>query len=129
MEPDVPFRTYTVEEARALLPEIQEKAAELIALRADVTEVAAALNAGDESPLGGAPEVKGWEARIHEIIEWIVRQGLEPKGIAPLLVDFHSELHGKHVLLCWLEGEAELGWYHEPELGFGGRRPLSDTEP
>jgi hypothetical protein len=51
--------------------------------------------------------------------------GVEVKGFAPLLVDFPSELDGSPVLLCWLEGEAELGWYHRPEYGFVGRRPLN----
>jgi hypothetical protein len=29
------------------------------------------------------------------------------------------------VLFCWLEGDRDLRWYHEVELGFAGRRPLS----
>src|SRR5262249_39287518 len=57
-------RTFTLEEARALLPDVQDKAREFISLRADVTEVAAAMNAGARSSLGGMPEVKGWEARL-----------------------------------------------------------------
>lgn len=118
-------RTFTVEEARALLPEVQEKAREFIRLRADITEVAAAMNAGMRSPLGGTPEVKGWEARVHELIEWFLQQGLEPKGLAPLLLDFPSEIDGEPALLCWLEGERELAWWHRPDHGFGGRRPLA----
>ncbi len=118
-------RTFTLEEARALLPDVQDKAREFISLRADVTEVAAAMNAGARSSLGGMPEVKGWEARIHELIEWFVDNGLEPKGLAPLLLDFPSEIDGEPALLCWLEGESELAWWHRPEHGFGGRRPIA----
>jgi hypothetical protein len=29
------------------------------------------------------------------------------------------------VLLCWLEGEPELSWYHRLDLGFLARRRLS----
>ena len=41
------------------------------------------------------------------------------------LVDFPF-LHqsGREVLLCWQEGEDDLGWWHLPEDGFAGRRPL-----
>lgn len=41
------------------------------------------------------------------------------------LVDFPC-LHpsGREVLLCWLSGEDDLGWWHLPEEGFAGRRPL-----
>jgi hypothetical protein len=28
------------------------------------------------------------------------------------------------VLLCWLEGDPELVWFHRADLGFAGRRPL-----
>ena len=28
------------------------------------------------------------------------------------------------VLWCWLEGEAEIGWYHRLDCGFPGRRPV-----
>jgi hypothetical protein len=118
-------RTFTLEEARALLPDVQDKAREFISLRADVTEVAAAMNAGARSSLGGMPEVKGWEARLHELIEWFVDKGLEPKGLAPLLLDFPSEIGGEPALLCWLEGESELAWWHRPDHGFGGRRPIA----
>ncbi|HEX8346789.1 MAG TPA: DUF2203 family protein [Actinoplanes sp.] len=41
-----------------------------------------------------------------------------------MLVDFPADLGGVPVLLCWLEGEAELGWYHRLDLGFAGRRRL-----
>jgi len=27
-------------------------------------------------------------------------------------------------LLCWLEGDPDLAWYHRVDLGFAGRRPL-----
>ena len=107
-------RTFTLQEARALLPDVQDKAREFISLRADITEVAAAM-----------PEVKGWEARVHELIEWFVDKGLEPKGLAPLLLDFPSEISGEPALLCWLEGESNLGWWHRPDHGFGGRRPIA----
>jgi arsenite methyltransferase len=32
------------------------------------------------------------------------------------------------VLLCWIEGETELRWYHRLDLGFAGRRRLTDSQ-
>jgi hypothetical protein len=118
-------RLFTLDEARALLPEVRRHADELISVRADLAELAAALRHGRASPLGGLPEAKALEARVHELLGWFGSEGIEVKGFAPLLVDFPSELDGEPVLLCWLEGEAELGWYHRPEYGFAGRRPLA----
>ncbi len=114
------MRTFSVAEARALLPAVQDAAAELIDLRADL---AVARAAGEDAALPLA-ETKALEARVHELIEWFPEQGLELKGIAPLLLDFPSTLDGEPVLLCWLEGEEDLAWYHRAELGFLGRRRL-----
>ena len=70
------------------------------------------------------PSALGRPRKTAPIIEWIVGRGLEPKSLAPLLIDFHAEIGGELVLLCWLEGEEELAWYHRPEYGFSGRRPI-----
>ena len=40
------------------------------------------------------------------------------------LIDFTALHNGREVLLCWQLGEDELGWWHLPEDGFAGRRPL-----
>ncbi|WP_345024321.1 DUF2203 domain-containing protein [Actinomadura keratinilytica] len=117
-------REFTVAEARALIPEVRERAAEVVRLRADLAELALDLRTCGASPLGGVAEAKAFEARLDEQIAWFTGQGIEIKGIAPLLLDFPAVLDGRSVRLCWLEGDAELGWYHRTELGFAGRRPL-----
>jgi hypothetical protein len=40
------------------------------------------------------------------------------------LVDFPSLLGGEEIYLCWLLDEPEVVYWHAPESGFGGRRPL-----
>jgi hypothetical protein len=115
---------FSVEEAQALLPRVQETTAEIVAVRADLAELSAALAGGERSPLGGVAEAKGLEARLHEMIAWFGAEGIQLKGWAPVLVDFPAILAGRDVLLCWLEGEPALGWYHPVELGFPGRRRL-----
>jgi hypothetical protein len=120
-------RIFTLDEARALMPELRRRADAAVTARADLAEISAALRAGTPSPLGGVPELKAAEARFHEQLAWLEEQGLQVKGVAPLLVDFPATLDGVEVLLCWLEGEPELAWYHRPEVGFAGRRPLPGT--
>ena len=115
---------FTVDQARATLAELRPVVDELIRLRGDAAELAAAVQQGSASDLGGLPELKAAEARLNELLAGMARAGLEIKGIAPLLLDFPSTRDGVPVLLCWLEGEPELGWYHRLDLGFLGRRPL-----
>src|SRR3954469_22156746 len=107
---------FTPDEARALLPSIIEDAAVLIAARADLAEIAFDRQAVGGSALGGIPELKAIEARIEEIVSAWTEQGIEVKGIAPVLIDFPAVLDGLSVRLCWMEGETELGWYHRTDL-------------
>jgi hypothetical protein len=118
---------FTVAEARAELARLRPVLEELVVLRADMVELSAALaGTGKPSPLGGLPERKAAEARLNELMIEVQQTGAEFKGIAPLLVDFPADLDGVPVLLCWLEGESELEWYHRLDLGFAGRRRLLD---
>lgn len=118
-------RLFTVDEARSLMPRVLELTDELIVLRADLHELAHDLRTTGQSEIGGQPELKAFEARINEIFEQLGGLDLEVKGMAPVLVDFPADFDGQSVRLCWLEGERELGWYHNTELGFAGRRPLA----
>ncbi|MFI1988925.1 DUF2203 domain-containing protein [Actinoplanes sp. NPDC020271] len=116
---------FTREEAQAELERLRPVLEEIIARRADMVELSAALVPGGEpTGLGGLPERKAAEARLNELMTVVQESGAELKGVAPLLLDFSSDLDGVPVLLCWLEGEAELGWYHRPDLGIAGRRRL-----
>jgi hypothetical protein len=110
---------FTVEEGRQVLRDLMPVLDEIVALRADAAELAAG-----GSSLGGLPELKAAQARLDELMTTVQSYGVELKGFAPLLLDFPAVLGGVDVLLCWLEGDVELGWYHRTDLGFAGRRPL-----
>ncbi len=116
---------YSHEEAVAELDRMLPTLDVIVALRADVAELAAAaMHNGAPTGLGGLPEYKAAQARLDELLTEVQATGVHLKGLAPLLIDFPSELDGAEVLLCWLEGDRELGWYHRLDLGFAGRRPL-----
>jgi hypothetical protein len=117
-------RVYTVEEARGALAELLPTIRDLIRVRADTVELGAAMQTGTPSPLGGLPELKAAQARLDELLSKLRTGDLQVKGLAPVLLDFPGELDGTPVLLCWLEGESGLRWYHRADLGFAGRRPL-----
>jgi hypothetical protein len=117
---------FTLAEARTELAGLRPVLDELVVVRADVVELAAALaTGGTPTPLGGLPEWKAAEARLNELMTEVQQTGAELKGLAPLLLDYPADLDGVPVLLCWLEGDAELAWYHRRDLGFAGRRRLS----
>src|ERR1019366_5649019 len=123
-------QAFTLDEARGLMPEVLQRADELVAVRADLVELQAALAIGESCRLGGLPEAKGLQARLSELLGWFPDKGLDLKGFAPLLLDFPAVLDGEAVLLCWLEGEPEIARYHRPAHGFAGRpRPPPYSRP
>ena len=116
--------TFSLEQAQATLAQLRPAIDELIAVRADVAELGAAVQGAGTSSLGGLAELKAAQARLDELLSSIVEARAEVKGIAPLLIDFPSRRGGEDVLLCWLEGDDEIAWYHRVDLGFAGRRRL-----
>lgn len=42
------------------------------------------------------------------------------------LVDFPALFDGQEVLLCWKSDEPALMFYHAPDEGFAGRKPISE---
>jgi hypothetical protein len=118
---------FTLPEARAELARLRPTLDRLVAVRADAAELAAALHpGGPPTDLGARAELKAAEALLDELITAVQETGAHLKGLAPLLLDFPAELDGVDVLLCWLEGDEGLGWYHRTDLGFAGRRRLPD---
>ena len=114
-----------LDEARDRLRKLRPRLDAIVEVRADLAELRADLEAVGRSARGGIAEVKAFEARLYAELEAISESGTQVKGYAPLLLDFPMRLGDRLILLCWLENEPELAWYHDAEHGFLGRRPLA----
>ncbi len=42
------------------------------------------------------------------------------------IVDWYASRGDRDVLLCWKLGEKEVAFWHDPDTGFAGRRPISE---
>jgi len=40
------------------------------------------------------------------------------------LIDFPALREGREIYLCWIDGEADIAFWHELDDGFPGRQPL-----
>lgn len=108
------MRYWTVDEARAYLPRL----AEMVAGIREAVAVAARLPTNGHRRVGPAIDPRQAIAELEErdIILRDPEQGI---------IDFHAlGPDGVVYLLCWRLGEEELGWWHLPEEGFAGRKPL-----
>jgi hypothetical protein len=112
----------TLAQAREALAALRPRIDDFLAARADLAELKADLAERGVSPLGALADAKALEARLYADLEHFGANDVQVKGFAPLLLDFPGDLNGIAVLWCWLEGDADIEFYHRVDTGFAGRR-------
>jgi len=63
--------------------------------------------------------------KFYQAIEDLESTGVVIKGIEEGLLDFPSKRFDDEVWLCWKQGETEIKFWHEKDVGFSGRKPIS----
>lgn len=63
--------------------------------------------------------------KFYQAIEDLENTGVVIKGIDEGLLDFPSKRFDDEVWLCWKQGETEIKFWHEKDVGFSGRKPIS----
>lgn len=101
------------------LLELREKYEEAAQVREAVAHVALGN--------GWSEKRESWSrtlARVQELAERLQTWNIELRDINTGLVDFPTVIDGAQAYLCWRLGEAEVAYWHTPDEGFPGRRPL-----
>ena len=127
-----PERHYTVEQANAAIPFVQERIDALRTAREGLNDAdaRAALHEATAGNGGGQPgrvvsdAFLAMRSALHELQE----MGVILRDLDRGLADFPSRRDGREIYLCWVEGEDEVRHWHGPEDGFDGRQPLSDDD-
>jgi hypothetical protein len=129
-------RLFTLEEARALLPELRRLLAQHAGARASAEEVVSLLREMEARrtrantlelarPLRERREQLGEQIeRLQTIEQAILAIGVEVKRLKPALIDFPSIRDGRVVYLCWREDEETIAYWHDLDAGYAGRTPL-----
>ena len=116
---------WTVERANAALPRVGAALSRIRALVADARqerEGTAGLLEGN-----GHPATPRGTEELRATVEALTSEGIVLRDLDAGLDDFPARLDdGREYLLCWVLGEPAVDWWHWPETGFAGRRPLSD---
>jgi hypothetical protein len=114
---------FTPEQANRTLPLVKRIVGDLLAKGRELRELARHPN--EVHAVERAPLI---ERELRELVVELERIGCSYKdwGFEHGLVDFPGEIDGERVLFCWRSDEPEVGWYHTPDAGFAGRKPIPE---
>jgi hypothetical protein len=119
-------REYDVDEANALLPTLAVSLAEIRDARQVVLDGAKRLRQSANLDGGGTFSQEYWDAlaTLRRELESLSDRDIILRDPETGLIDFPARRDGQPVFLCWRLGEDRVEFWHGPESGFGGRRPL-----
>jgi len=146
-------RHYGVLEIEALIPELEATFGRILQLRVGMRTFEKKLEAaGVDIELGeGAPDAptsegaegdaaaepsdvrtaramfRGYYEALSDSLERIRALGGDVKDLDLGLVDFPGRREGQDILLCWRLGEKRIQFWHTPDEGFAGRRPIDPS--
>ena len=120
---------YTPEEANAVLPQVREVVALMLAARQRIVDAQPALWPVLEKAVGnGGSRKAGAVLADFEVVqrglEALEQMDIEVKDINTGLIDFRARREGREVYLCWQYDEPRVAFWHDLEAGFAGRQPL-----
>ena len=124
--------TYTLDEARLLLPQIRGTLLQLAIerRRADAShdELHRRLrhetngDPADQARLEATTEEL--RARVRDLLDHLESLGVVLRDLDAGLVDIPTVRDGEPAWLCWRLADPELGYWHTTREGFSTRRPL-----
>ena len=128
------MRDWTLEEATAALPRVSalvRRIRELVAQareRADHPGGGGGGNGSRPSSNGHGPRSRSQaEQELHALVNELTDDGIIVRDPARGLIDFPARSeNGQQYLLCWLDGEDAIEWWHWPDAGFAGRTPIAE---
>ncbi len=124
--------TYTVDEARTLLPQVRGTLLQLAIerRRADTAhaELHGRLRAAGDGAAPGSEELEATtselRARVRDLLDHLESLGVVVRDLDAGLVDIPTVRDGELAWLCWRLSDPELAWWHTTSEGFSSRRPL-----
>lgn len=124
--------TYTVEEARALLPMIRGTLLQLAVERRRADDAHDRLHHRLRHDGDGAPQEQArleataaeLRTRVRDLLDHLESLGVVVRDLDAGLVDIPTVREGESAWLCWRLSDPELGYWHTTREGFSTRQPL-----
>jgi hypothetical protein len=119
---------FTLEEARALLPQIRKWLQRATRIRKDLEKhdqkIEALVVPGTD--LGG-PVINAWIKTLADFKQVLLefhRREIQIKDLDRGLIDFPAIIAGREVFLCWEQDEEDIEFWHDLDSGYAGRERL-----
>lgn len=128
------FSYFTIATANEKLPVVVEKFKNIIKLKNEIVKIEQELNLAltptstFEQYVTIKQKLNSVVTKFYQAIEDLENTGVVIKGIEEGLLDFPSKRFDEEVWLCWKEGEKEIKFWHEKDVGFSGRKPISVSD-
>jgi len=125
------FTYFTIVSANEILPMVIEKFRTVKTLKNEIIKIEQELNSSltpnstFEQYVSVKQKLNSTVKKFYQAIEDLEDTGVVIKGIEEGLLDFPSKRYDEEVWLCWKEGESEIKFWHEKDIGFNGRKPIS----
>jgi hypothetical protein len=119
-------RRFTIGEANAVLGELRTRLPRLRDARQRLIETSERITSAVEVD-GGGVEGSDWfraQDTLKAELLWLADRGILLRDPETGLIDFPAERDGERIFLCWRLGEEQVGWFHDEQSGFAGRKPL-----
>jgi hypothetical protein len=123
------MKTFTIDEANALVPQLEELLGDMIEMRDNLAMKGQMLQPMLDHAGGNGGSKAGSEyalllQRFQASLNLFQDLGVELKDLDQGLIDFPSYRDGKLVYLCWQRGETRIDFWHDIDTGFASRQPL-----
>ncbi|MEK7270094.1 MAG: DUF2203 domain-containing protein [Planctomycetota bacterium] len=119
-------KTFTLDEANRMLPLVQRIVADIQENYRTYTEQRSRSNLRNPAE---RENLESLAEKVDTLREELETLGCLLKDYEKGLVDWRHERDGRTVFLCWTPGEERVSWWHTPEEGSRGRRPLEEAAP
>jgi hypothetical protein len=131
VKPSRPKRRFTLEQANRTLPLVSRIVADIVQVHQNATtqqEKLEKLQADSKARLEIERTLESLKDRFISLRDELTNVGCELKDPQTGLIDFVGQHQGHDVYLCWKLGEQKIGYWHELDAGFAGRKPVSTLQ-
>ena len=132
-------RVFSIAEVNAMIPSLSQLVGEQLRAQSEIEQGLAELTQLSGRPprsLAEKPEDSSDVGRLKRSLREKVRRyeagWAEVQTLGGVvedpqtgLVDFYGKINGRTVWLCWRYGEDSIGYYHDLDSGYSGRRALT----